>query len=96
VSGDGSLPDDLTRWIERETGARVTSARRHLVGASRQAWSVDADRDDATLALFVLRDLGRGGGSRRDAAVRRALAPTAGPVPAVPAHARELGTLEVR
>nr|WP_249420580.1 phosphotransferase family protein [Rhabdothermincola salaria] len=83
----------MSRWIEREAGGPVTSARRHLVGASRQAWSVDVERDGDTSALFVLRDLGRGGGSRRDAAVLRALAPTAVPVPTVHAHDRELGAL---
>ena len=86
MSGDGALPDDLARWVEREAGGPVTSAHRHLVGASRQAWSVDVERDGTELALFVLRDLGRGGGSYHDGAVLRALAGTAVPVPEVYAH----------
>ena len=81
---DGTLPDELRDWIATATGASVTRAERHLAGASRQAWSVDADRGDTTLPLFVLRDsLSGNGGSVRDGSVLRALAATAVPVPLV-------------
>jgi aminoglycoside phosphotransferase (APT) family kinase protein len=93
VTADGTLPDDLRAWIEREAGGGVTSARRHLVGASRKAWAVDVGRDGGVMESFVLQDTGRGGGSRRDAQVLRALAGTAVPVPAVHAHDPELGAL---
>ena len=87
----GPLPADLHDWIEATTGGSVVAAHRHLAGASRQAWSVDVTLDDAPLALFVLRDnLSGTGGSSRDAAVLRALSPTAVPVPKVHANDPDL------
>jgi aminoglycoside phosphotransferase (APT) family kinase protein len=85
------LPDELRAWVETAAGTGVTRAARHLAGASRQAWTVDlADGRP----LFMLRDqVGAGGGSTRDAAILRALAPTAVPVPTVVAHDEALGAI---
>lgn len=80
---DGGLPEELRSWVEASVGGAVVHADRHLAGASRQAWAVDVERDSAPLQLFLLRDVGRGGGSARDAAVLTALAATEVPVPAV-------------
>jgi aminoglycoside phosphotransferase (APT) family kinase protein len=80
---EDELPTDVAAWVESSTGGETLSARRHLAGASRQAWAVDVERDGSVLELFLLRDIGRGGGSERDAAVLTALATTDVPVPAV-------------
>ena len=91
---DGALPAELRDWIQSATGATVTRADRHLAGASRQAWSVDVDRDGTPVPLFVLRDnLSGNGGSTRDGAVLTALAGTPIPVPRVEAVSEQLGTL---
>src|SRR5450432_2270832 len=77
---EGSLPPDLRAWIESVASGDVTQARRHVAGASRQAWSVDLRRDETSVPLFVLRDVLSGnGGSVRDGAVLSALA--SGPIP---------------
>ncbi|MEZ4334375.1 MAG: phosphotransferase family protein [Myxococcota bacterium] len=80
-----ALPEAIARWIESETGGRVVAARRAGAGASRRAWAVDVAAGGASpLALFCLVDAeGSEGGSMRDAAVLRALAPTPVPVPRV-------------
>jgi aminoglycoside phosphotransferase (APT) family kinase protein len=89
-----TLPDEVRAWIEATTGGAVREAHRHLAGASRQAWSVDVERDGTTLPLFALRDIPvGGGGSMRDAAVLRALASTSVPVPHVHGNDAALGTL---
>lgn len=91
---DGSLPADLRAWVESITGATVVTATRHLAGASRMAWSIDAERDGTALALFALRDgLSGNGGSERDGRVLEALAPTAIPVPVVHGTNEALGAL---
>lgn len=84
------LPPNVQAWVESATGGVTVAAHRHLAGASRQAWSVDVDRDATTLELFLLRDIGRGGGSARDAAVLTALATTGIPVPTVHASDAQL------
>lgn len=87
----GSLPADLHAWIESNTGATIVDTQRHLAGASRQAWSIDATRDEQPLPLFILRDnLSGTGGSQRDAAVLQALSTTSIPVPHVYGHSTEL------
>lgn len=74
------LPDDLREWVESTATARIVSARRHLAGASREAWSLDTDCG----GLFLMRDGRPGsGGSARDAAVLRALVGSPVPVPRV-------------
>jgi aminoglycoside phosphotransferase (APT) family kinase protein len=90
---DERFPAELRAWIEESVGGSVRATRRHLAGASRQAWSVDVEADGDVLALFVLRDLGTSGGSWRDAAVLRALGSTAIPVPTV--HAADEGLAAV-
>jgi aminoglycoside phosphotransferase (APT) family kinase protein len=90
----GELPDELAAWVSSTAGGPVVSSRRHLAGASRQAWSVDVDNDGERLGLFLLRDQAGGrGGSARDAAVLRALADTPVPVPGVHGHDPELAAL---
>lgn len=93
MTDDGRPPADVAAWVEQTAGGSLVGATRHLAGASRQAWSVDVDRDGESLALFLLRDTGRGGGSARDAAVLEALGPTPVPVPAVVGADRTLRTL---
>jgi aminoglycoside phosphotransferase (APT) family kinase protein len=91
---DGGLARDAHDWVERVTGGSIVRAERHLAGASRQAYSIDVERGDDLVPLFLLRDnLGSGGGSARDGAVLQALAGTAVPVPYVHAVAPELGAL---
>jgi aminoglycoside phosphotransferase (APT) family kinase protein len=90
----GDLPEELEAWIGATTGGSVVTSRRHLAGASRQAWSVDVDRLGEPLELFLLRDQAGGrGGSARDAAVLRSLAGTPVPVPVVYGHDAGLGAL---
>lgn len=91
---DGALDPDARTWVEAVTGGTVARADRHLAGASRQAYSIDVRRDGGDLALFLLRDnLSGSGGSVRDGAVLRALAPTPVPVPHVHAVSEELAAL---
>ncbi|MEO5840201.1 MAG: phosphotransferase family protein [Acidimicrobiales bacterium] len=91
---DGTLPDDLREWIESTTGATIVHATRHLVGASRMAWSVDAERNGTAIALFTLRDsLSSNGGSLRDGEVLAALMPTPIPVPFVYGVDERLGAV---
>lgn len=82
---DPSLCDGLAAWIEVEAGGRIERAVRAGDGASRQAFAVDVrSAAGEWLELFCLRDATSGsGGSQRDAAVLRALAGTAVPVPRV-------------
>lgn len=91
---DDRLSDELRDWIESTTGATVVRATRHLAGASRMAWSVDAERNGVLVPLFALRDsLSSNGGSVRDGAVLTALAPTTIPVPFVYGVDERLGAL---
>jgi aminoglycoside phosphotransferase (APT) family kinase protein len=84
------LPPELGDWVESVVGSPLIAAHRHLAGASRQAWSIDAGAH----RLFLLRDtVGGGGGCSRDATVLRALAGTPVPVPAVWANEESLGTV---
>ena len=39
------LPPSLEAWVESVTRRRVVRARRHLAGASREAWSIDVDTE---------------------------------------------------
>jgi aminoglycoside phosphotransferase (APT) family kinase protein len=90
----GALPADLSAWITSTTSGAVIKADRHLSGASRQAWSVDIERDGRTIPLFVLRDaLSGNGGSVRDGTVLLALAQSPIPVPKVYAVDEHLGAI---
>lgn len=88
------MPEPIASWIESETGGRVVAAKRAGEGASRRAWAVDLAGPRGLEALFCLCDASpSGGGSMRDAAVLRALEPTAIPVPAVLAASAALGAI---
>ncbi|MBY0402212.1 phosphotransferase family protein [Myxococcota bacterium] len=88
------IPEALVEWIEGATGGRVVSAKRGGEGASRQAWAIDLAGPKGAEPLFCLRDAAGGsGGSSKDAAVLRALAGTAIPVPSVRAASTELSAL---
>lgn len=88
------IPGELVAWIEGATGGRIVSAKRAGEGASRQAWAVDLAGAAGPEALFCLRDnAGGSGGSSKDAAVLRALATTAVPVPRVRAVSPDLSAL---
>ena len=88
------MPEPIASWIESETGGRLVAARRAGEGASRRAWAIDLAGPRGPEALFCLCDATpAGGGSLRDAAVLRALAPTAIPVPAVRAASAALGAI---
>lgn len=88
------IPGELVDWIEDATGGRVVAAKRGGEGASRQAWSVDLASPTGLEGLFCLRDAAGGsGGSAKDAAVLRALASTAVPVPRVRAVSAELSAI---
>ena len=58
----GELPEDLLRWVEEVTqGGRVTFAKRHHAGASREAWRIDVSKGDdgeraSVRPLFLLKD----------------------------------------
>lgn len=89
-----ALPEELVAWIEGATGGRVVAAKRGGEGASRQAWAVDVEGPTGAEPLFCLRDnAGGSGGSMKDAAILRALATTAVPVPRVRAASPELSAL---
>ncbi len=53
------LPADLLDWVESAASTRVVSARRHLAGASREAWSIDSERGGLFLLCDQLAGLGR-------------------------------------
>jgi aminoglycoside phosphotransferase (APT) family kinase protein len=94
VTSEGFLPPDLRAWIESAASGQITEARRHVAGASRQAWSVDIKREATSVPLFVLRDVLSGnGGSLRDGAVLSALASGPIPVPDVYAVDERLGAI---
>jgi aminoglycoside phosphotransferase (APT) family kinase protein len=48
-----SLPDEIVRWIEDETGGTVTATNRVPGGASREAWFVDVRCGDDDASLFL-------------------------------------------
>ena len=95
ASPRNDLPLELLAWVETTTSGRVVDAVQHIAGASRSAWSIDVagPSDRGARGLFLLRDKGTGGGSHRDAAVLRALAPTSVPVPEVVGASEEMASL---
>ena len=89
----GHLPETFLEWIGTATGGEVTSARRHLNGASRQAWTVDVTSGGGRqeLSCWPTTSADRGVGSRRQRAARPR---THGrPVPRVVADNAELGAI---
>jgi hypothetical protein len=94
VTSGSSLPPDLYDWIQSATSGTITEARRQVAGASRQAWSVDVERNGTSVPLFVLCDALSGrGGSVRDGAVLAALAGGPVPVPKLYAVDERLGAV---
>jgi aminoglycoside phosphotransferase (APT) family kinase protein len=84
------LDPELAGWVKAVTGADAVGAERRAAGASREGWAVDVERaGHAPEALWLRADSGHGPQSdtlytlRREAAVYRALAGTAVPVPRV-------------
>jgi aminoglycoside phosphotransferase (APT) family kinase protein len=55
VSGAIALPDDLVSWVEEIGGGRLTLADRKPGGARKEAWHVDLERPDGTVAQCFLR-----------------------------------------
>ena len=53
--GAVGLPDDLVSWIEEVGGGRVVLADRMPGGARKEAWFIDLDRADGTVASCFLR-----------------------------------------
>lgn len=49
------LPDDLVAWVEEVGGGRVRTAERRPGGARKEAWFVDLERTDGTVASLFLR-----------------------------------------
>lgn len=83
-----ALEPELEAWIRSVTGASAVRATRRAGGASREGWALDVVAADGTpRALWLRLDRGHGPQSdgaytlRREAAVYRALAGTAVPVP---------------
>lgn len=76
------MDEALRRWVEDTTGAAVTSAKRHLVGGSRDLWFVEV----AGRSLVLRAETGAGALAetpltlQREALVCRALAGSAVPV----------------
>jgi len=90
------LPGPLREWVGGLGVGEIVSARRHLAGASRDAFRIDISRSASEAEaqrLFLMCDKGSGGGSARDAAVLRALAETPIPVPPVVGQDEGLGAL---
>lgn len=76
------MDDRLRRWVEDTTGAPMTSAKRHLVGGSRDLWFVEVD--DRSLVLRAETGAGALADTpltlQREALVCRALAGSEVPV----------------
>ena len=53
--GAVGLPDDLVSWIEEVGGGRVVLADRMPGGARKEAWFIDLERPDGTVASCFLR-----------------------------------------
>jgi aminoglycoside phosphotransferase (APT) family kinase protein len=84
------LPDDLVDWVEAVAGGRLALADRKPGGARKEAWFVDIQRPDGTVAeLFLRYDRSDPEVTKdpwtlhREASVYLALADTAVPVPRV-------------
>lgn len=55
MSGAIALPDDLVSWVEEVGGGRLTLADRKPGGARKEAWFVDLERSDGSVAACFLR-----------------------------------------
>ena len=55
MSGSVGLPDDLVSWVEEVGGGRLRLADRKPGGARKEAWFVDLERPDGTVAECFLR-----------------------------------------
>jgi aminoglycoside phosphotransferase (APT) family kinase protein len=55
VSGAIALPADLVSWVEEVGGGRLTLADRKPGGARKEAWFVDLERPDGSVAACFLR-----------------------------------------
>jgi aminoglycoside phosphotransferase (APT) family kinase protein len=55
VSGAITLPADLVSWVEEVGGGRLTLADRKPGGARKEAWHIDLERPDGTVAECFLR-----------------------------------------
>ena len=85
-----ALPDDLVAWVEEVGGGRLTAADRRPGGARKEAWFVDLERPDGSVATCFLRydrsdpTLTKDPWTlHREASVYMALQDTAVPVPRV-------------
>ncbi len=50
-----ALPDDLVAWVEEVGGGRLALADRRPGGARKEAWFIDLERPDGTVAELFLR-----------------------------------------
>ncbi len=55
MTGAIALPDDLVCWVEETGGGRLTLADRKPGGARKEAWFVDLERPDGSVATCFLR-----------------------------------------
>ncbi len=55
MSGALTLPEDLVSWVEEVGGGRLTLADRKPGGARKEAWYIDLERPDGTVAECFLR-----------------------------------------
>ncbi len=55
MSGAIALPADLVSWVEEVGGGRLTLADRKPGGARKEAWFVDLERPDGSVAACFLR-----------------------------------------
>jgi aminoglycoside phosphotransferase (APT) family kinase protein len=55
VSAAIALPNDLVSWVEEIGGGRLTLADRKPGGARKEAWFVDLERSDGSVAACFLR-----------------------------------------
>ena len=55
TDGAAGLPDDLMAWMEEVGGGRVVGAERRPGGARKEAWFIDLERADGTIASCFLR-----------------------------------------
>ncbi len=55
MSGAVALPADLVSWVEEVGGGRLTLADRKPGGARKEAWFVDLERPDGSVAACFLR-----------------------------------------
>jgi len=88
------LPENMQTWVENSLNGKITRAEKPKAGASREAWLIDVETSSKPAELFLLRDKGGGEGSKKDAAVLKAIGRSSEiPVPHVVSYSEEMSAI---